>query len=174
MEPESVGPASGGRVVAVATRLARPKSVTCGWPVGVDQHVRRLQIAVQNAVLVGIMDGPRDHGEVARGLARPQRTAGHQGTERLALDAAHAEIRLPVHLARAVDGDDVGMRQVRRRLGLRLKARMVRRRGQLAAQDHFQRDDALQAALPGLVDDAHAAAAQFFEQFIIAKGARQR
>ena len=36
----------------------------------------------------------------------------------------------------------------------------------LAGQDHLERDQAIEAELPGLVDDAHAAAAQLAEDFI--------
>ena len=41
--------------------------------------------------------------------------------------------------------------------------------GQPAGQDHLQGDDAVEPALPGPVDDAHAAAADLLEQFVIAE-----
>ena len=38
--------------------------------------------------------------------------------------------------------------------------------GMAAGQDHLQRDRAVQLDLPGLVDDAHAAAAQFPQNLV--------
>ena len=54
------------------------------------------------------------------------------------------------------------MLQPRRRLGLRLKAGQLVGRSQRPAEDHLHRHVALQARLPGAIDDAHPAAAQLF------------
>ena len=48
-------------------------------------------------------------------------------------------------------------------LGLDAKTGQVARCRQLAAQDHLERHHPLQAALPGFVDDAHAALAQLLQ-----------
>ena len=48
---------------------------------GVDQNVGRLQVAVQDTVLVGVLDGAGDGGEVAGGVARAQRAGGQHGGE---------------------------------------------------------------------------------------------
>jgi hypothetical protein len=53
--------------------------------------------------------------------------------------------------------------------GLRLKPLNVRRAGKSARQDHLQRDNTIEAALVRPVNDPHAAAANFFEQFVVAK-----
>ena len=58
--------------------------------------------------------------------------------------------------------------------GLGLETRLVRRRREVAAQDHLQRDNAIQRSLPGLVDDPHAAPADLFQQIVIAEPMRQR
>ena len=50
----------------------------------------------------------------------------------------------------------------------------VARRGQLALQDHLEGDDAVEADLPGLVDDAHAAAGDLLQQFVVAEVADAR
>ena len=52
--PESVSSPS------PSIRLASPKSVTCGRPSRVEQDVRRLEVAVQDAPLVGVVDRPGD------------------------------------------------------------------------------------------------------------------
>ena len=51
-------------------------------------------------------------------------------------------------------------------------ADLVRRR-QSAGQNHFQRHGAVQIGLPGLEDDAHAAPADFTQQFIFAENLRR-
>ena len=86
-----------------------------------------------------------------------------------ALDELHGEVVLPFMLADFVDGHDVRMIQPRRRLRLALKAGDLLRRGELPGPDALQGDDAIEADLPGLVDDAHAAAADLLQQFVIAK-----
>ena len=54
-------------------RLARPKSVTCGCAVGVEQDVGRLQVAVQDAALVGVVDGPGDRRQQSAAAASGSR-----------------------------------------------------------------------------------------------------
>jgi hypothetical protein len=85
---------------------------------------------------------------------------------------------LPVMLADLVDGDDVRMIEVGRRLGLSVEALDFRFAGELAGQDHLEGDDSIEADLPGAIDDAHAAAGDLLEQLIVAEvadlGARRR
>jgi hypothetical protein len=57
------------------------------------------------------------------------------------------------------------------RLRLRLEALHLLRRRQPAGQDHLQRDEPLEADLPGLVDDTHAAAGDLLQQLVLAEGA---
>ena len=59
-------------------------------------------------------------------------------------------------------------------LGFGSKPRKVGRRRELAAENHLHRDHAVEASLPGPIDDAHSAAAQLGEQFIIADRSRER
>jgi hypothetical protein len=42
---------------------------------------------------------------------------------------------------------------------------------ELACQNHLQRDDAVQTELPRAIDDAHSTAADFIQQFKVAKAA---
>ena len=59
-----------------------------------------------------------------------------------------------------MDLHDVRMLQPRHRLGLDAEARQLPRPGMAAGQHHLERHGALQGQMPGLVDDAHAAAAE--------------
>ena len=134
----------------------------------------RLQVAVQDALRVGVLDRPGDDRDEPGGLARRQRAVGaHLLRERLPADELHAEVRLPADRADLVDGDDVRVLEPRGGLGLGAEPGAVRVGGEVRFADHLQRDDAVQALLPGLVDDAHAAAAEFFEQLEVAELARQ-
>ena len=138
----------------------------------VDQHVGRLEVAVQNAAFVRVVDGLGDGLDVTRGAAAGQRLrplpqssarfwpstksiaknccpsctptswmATMFGCCKLAAAAASARNRCASSVARLV-----------------------------AEQEHLHRDDAAKAHLPRLVDDAHAAAGDFFEQFVVAEG----
>ena len=76
---------------------------------------------------------------------------------------------LPLVFADFVNGHDVGMIEIGRRLGLALKALHVVGRGELTGEDHLQGHDAVEAHLPGLVDDAHAAAGDLLQQLVVAE-----
>ena len=82
---------------------------------------------------------------------------------------------LPVEQADFVHGDDVGMLQPAGRLNFgagSAAGRLALARS--AGQDHLEGDDAVELDLPGLVDDAHAAAAEFVEQFVFAEAPARR
>ena len=122
---------------------------------------------------MGVIDGPGDFGEQLGGLARRQRAVGEPLGQRRALDVLHGEIRLAVVLADLVDGDDVGMHEPGGGLGFGPETRPVRFAGQVAAEDHLERDGPIEAELPGSPDDAHAAAAEFGDDLEVAKRRRR-
>ena len=61
------------------------------------------------------------------------------------------------------------MVEVGRRLRFVLEALHVQRRRQLAGQDHLQRHDAVEADLPRLEHDAHAAARDLLQDLVVAE-----
>ena len=69
-------------------------------------------------------------------------------------------------LADLVDLHDVRVLQLGHRLRLGAEAGQLLRAGVVARQDHLQGDDPVQLHLPGLVDHAHAAAAQLAEDLV--------
>ena len=85
----------------------------------------------------------------------------------------HREILLTLMDADFVNGDDVRMQQAGRRRSLRAESHYKLRTGQRTQQQHFHRDNAAQAHLPRLINNAHPAPRDFFEQFVITEGARQ-
>ena len=72
-------------------------------------------------------------------------------------------------LADLEDRHDAGMIELRGRLGLGAEALHIGVVGELTCEDHLQGDGAIERFLPRLVDDAHAAAADFFEQVVVAE-----
>ncbi len=76
---------------------------------------------------------------------------------------------LPLVPANFVDGHDVGVIQLSRRLGLGLKTLHLRTAGQLPRQDHFERHGPVQAYLARPEHDPHAAARDLPLQFVVSK-----
>ena len=91
--------------------------------------------------------------------------------QRLALDELHRVVVHAAFAADAVDRDDVRVVQARRRLGFVLEALQLPRVHRRGEGQHLERDAAVQRNLLGLVDDAHAAAADFADQAEVAERA---
>ena len=75
----------------------------------------------------------------------------------------------PLVLAHFVDGDDIGMLQIGRRLGLAVEAGDFARAGQAPARIIFNATSRRQVRLPGLPDHAHAALGDFFQKLVVAE-----
>ena len=91
-----------------------------------------------------------------------QRAAGDAVLQGLAFEELHGDERLAVLLADVVNGADVGM--IQGGCGVRFApeaAERLRIAGDLVGQK-LQGDETMQPGVFGLVDDAHAAAAEFF------------
>ena len=76
---------------------------------------------------------------------------------------------LPLVLTDLEDRHDARMVEIGGRLGLGVEAFDVVLIGELAGQDHLEGDNAVEADLPGLKDDAHAAAGDLPDNLIVAK-----
>ncbi len=157
------------RVRQVALGLDPPGQAEVG-DVGlaplVDQDVRRLQVAVQDAPLVGVMNGLGDGGhqpgrgrEIGGEVAQPLVQAA-------ARDQLHAEEALARRLAHLVDRHDVGMVELRDGLGLVLEPDQLGLAGEFGRPDDLEGDQPVQGDLPCLVDDAHSAPAQLRQDLV--------
>ena len=89
--------------------------------------------------------------------------------ERQALDVIHREEVLAFGEADFVNRDDVRVLQARGGGGFGAEALDEILSRQRPGQEHLHRDDAVQAHLPRSIDDAHPAARDFFQQFVITK-----
>ena len=76
----------------------------------------------------------------------------------------------PSCFANVVNRADVGMVQRRRRLRLALETRQRLRIARDVVGQELQRDEAVQARVLGLVDHAHAAAAQLLDDAVVRDG----
>src|SRR6185295_1497102 len=74
---------------------------------GVHQDVGGLEIAVQDALPMRVVDGFRNELDVTRRFRGRQRAVPHESGEVLSLDVIHREIMLTLMDAYVVNGDDV-------------------------------------------------------------------
>ena len=79
---------------------------------GVDEHVLRLQVAMQGAALMGEVDRLGDDLDVTRRPLRRERPLRDEGRQVAAVDQVHREVVLALMLADLVDRDDIRVLQV--------------------------------------------------------------
>ena len=106
-------------------------------------------------------------------LGRPPRRPGRaveSTVQAAAVDVLQLEEGQAVGLADVVDLHDVGVLQAGDGLGLGQEADGGLGAGMGAGQDHLQGAGAVQADLPGPVDDPHAAAAQLAQDLVAGDG----
>ena len=135
----------------------------------VEHNIGRLEVAVDDSLLMGAFDRLGDYHDDLGGLPRRQRPIGNFLRQAFAFDERHRKIMLPVVLADFEDGDDAGMIEFGRRFGLGVEPFDVGFVGKLSRQDHFQGHGAIEIHLPRLVDDPHAAAGDLGQQFVVAE-----
>ena len=137
-------------------------------PLVIDQDVGRLQVAMQDAPHMGMVH--------SLGRLGQKRCRGPgivlEGRELLGevspLDELHAEVLLTLMVANFINRHDPRVIQQCDGLGLVLESPQLRVVSQHAGPDHLEGDRPVEADLAGLVDHAHAAAAQFPVDLIVA------
>ena len=135
--------------------------------VAADEDVRRLDVAVDDAAVVGDLEGAGDVGGDAGGLARGEGPVLAQDRgEVLALDELHDDVRARRVFAEVEHGDDV--RVAERRRGPRLVAEAREEVGVLAelGPQELDRHVALELRVARPVDRGHAALAEQLEQAV--------
>ena len=127
----------------------------------VQHDVRRLEIAVDDAALVG---GGETRGKLPRQLERPVFRKAADAFERrceiFAVDVLHREVQIAFDLADVVDATDVGVRDVPRRSDFVVELREPARVGREVLGQKLQRHGLAQTQIVGAVDLAHPAAAE--------------
>ena len=146
-----------------------------------DDNVRGLQVAVDDAALVRVVDGLADGDELAQALADLRRARlvaaevlPRPGGERLAENQLHREeVLAVVRAARLVERRDVRVRKPGQRLGLPPEHPEVLVVDEVPAAHDLEGDLAGRVLLLGLVDDPHPALAELAEDAEAADLARE-
>ena len=157
----------------------------------VEQQVGRLDVAVQDALGVGVGEGlgrlrakagdmaiirrARSRGKAApkgRAVLRPQ--PGEDAVESHAGDQLHDVVGQSLVFANAEHGHDVGVMQPGGGLCLAAEAFEMFGGKSCPAEQHLERHAPRQGALLGLIDDAHAAPADLADDAKIAQAFGQR
>ena len=133
----------------------------------VEQDIGRLQIAVNDAALVGKLNGlgdAPDSSVASRGGSGPPASR----SARLWPSTKPIEKKvLAIVLADLENRHDSRMIKTGSGLGLGVEPLNVSISGELAGEDHFQRDGPVQADLPCLKDDAHSTASDLANDLVV-------
>ena len=125
-----------------------------------DEDVGGFQIAVDDALGVGVVDGVGDEGDEGEAFAKGEVFRLGVGVEREAVDELHGEVGLETEgrvLSSGVeDGGDIGMLEKSEDFGFEVEA-FEGGRGKVAGTNDLEGDDAVGLLLDGFVDRAHAA-----------------
>ena len=135
---------SGDGQFAIVVRLLRESEVgDVRDTVGIHQDVLRLEIAMEDAALMGVVNGlSKNADEMCRLVGRGRMPLRPDG-EIWPVHKFHREILMPVVIADFVNRDDVRMRQACRGLGFCTESLDEFRSRQRAARDHLHRDIAI-------------------------------
>ena len=151
-----------GAAICVRVLHARdPEVGELGARLRIEHHVRRLDVAVDDAGVVREVERVAQLGHDAHGFLQVEALVRvEEGLEFLALDELHDEVGDFAFLAEVVHLDDVRVVQPRDRLGLAHEPHRVilgRVLVEVALQDRLDRHAPAQARIDALVDDAHGA-----------------
>lgn len=135
-----------------------------GW--SDQQHIGRLEVTMNDSLEVRCVNCTCQDLDETGGLRACPRIA-NSVRQRAGSRILQADEWQSGMLADLEDLDDMGMLQVRYRLGFRLEARPLGITGVSTRENHLHRHDAIQAYLPGLIDHPHPATSDFLEQFVV-------
>ncbi len=162
-------PVAVSRVSPSLTARAMPKSVTIGSPaVGVDQDVVGLDVAMDDAALMGVSERIRDVAhDSSRLVDRERAVLVQQLRDIVARDVRHHEENDAALLVDRVDVDDVRVVELRGHLGLAQEPGLDFAAERQFGWQYFDGDRALQTPIFGAIDDPHAAAPDLAVQLIM-------
>ena len=121
---------------------------------------------MDDAALVGHLHRAGQRLNELGGPTRSRRTLGNPLLETAAFHELQRKIGPTFVLARLVNLHDVGMKQLGNGFRLGAKPRQADLANMRSSQDHLQSDEALQATMSRLVNDAHAAPPELFQDVI--------
>src|SRR5208283_283325 len=161
----NVGAGVGGRSSA-RFHLRQAEIQNLGVASGGDENVGGLDVAMDNALGMRGIEGVGDFGGEGEDYLGIHGAAADAVLEGGAFQKFHGDVGLLAALADVVDGADVGVIQRRSGAGLAAKAfESLGIAGDGVGQE-FERDKTAEFAVLGLVNDAHATAAELFDDLV--------
>jgi hypothetical protein len=128
--------------------------------IALDDHVLGLEVAVDQAVLVGVVQALQHRADQRDDPGRRHRRLDEELRQVGALREVHHHVVHVVELADVDHPDHVGVAQPARELGLALEALLDLRIGQQPRVQHLDRERAADLDVARLVDHAHRALAE--------------
>jgi hypothetical protein len=166
---------AGTRRGDVACGDCQPEIGDADVSIAVDHHVRRLQVAVQDAALVSGGDaGAQLTRDLDGFVLREPSNAAQQRCEVLAVDVFHREEPSALVLAEIVETADVLVRHLARDAQLGVELREPIGIGADACGQKLQRDRLIERQVVGAIDLAHAAAPKKRDEPVPARDDRAR
>jgi hypothetical protein len=138
-------------------------------PVRRDEQVLRLEVAVDDALVVRRRQAARHLGRVLDGLPLGQRPGREPSSQSLPFEELGDGERSAVLLAEVVDREDIRVREHSDGLRLALEAGEPARVPCEDLGQNLHGDGAIEAGVPGPVDLAHPARAERAENLVVAK-----
>ncbi len=143
--------------VVGARRAGQAEVADLRLRLGREQNVRRLDVAVNDPVFVGVGQAVANAFDDGDGLDRIDRAVVGGIEERLAVHQLHHDVRHAVGIAKIIDANQVRMIEAGHRLGLAFEGLVeLRVLAELARQD-LDRDIAVEAPLASPVHGSHPA-----------------
>ena len=134
---------------------------------GVQEDVGGLDVAVEDALVMGVLQGIADLLDDLDRLAGGERGVADEFLEVGAVHELHEEVEQVIPLAEVEDGDDVGMLEPCQGLRFTLEAQGevgVMLRG---AGEDLERHIAIEPGLPGVIHGTHASSSEQANDFQI-------
>src|SRR4029453_18625956 len=129
----------------------------------IHENVSRLDVSMQNAVFMPVMNGARQLGNEFHRLSDGHRRVFNHFVKLTAFDKLHSEVALSIALAYLVDWDDARMIEARRGLGFQTEALEMCLGRPLAEADDLQSNDTVETLLSCTKHDSLTAASDLFK-----------
>ena len=139
-------------------------------PAGYEE-IRRFNVAMHNASRMSFVEGIGNLDRPLKDLLDGGRLGLQNMPESFPLEQFHGNEGLAFMLANLVDSADIRVIQRRRSTGFPLKAIERLLVFQRIWREKLQGDEATEGCVLGLVNDTHAAAAEFLQNAVVANGA---
>ena len=138
---------------------------------GVEEDVVGFDVAMEDAFVVGVLEGFADARDDGEGLGGVDGAGAHGLAEVDAVDVFHEEVEEGAGLAEVVDGDDVWVVEFGE--GAAFAGEAFGEGGLFGEGlgEDFEGDEAIEFWLAGFVDETHAALADKFEDLEMGEGA---